>query len=122
VFSTSKSSCTKQVTNIRRQIPPGPPKYSGKYDAPTGAAPVVTETGDYPPDLEVRYKALAQTLQLAGEKLSDFVNSAWPGYKPDQPAFKQYTGMVAKAGKEDKALISSLMGQLEDFAKASGSA
>jgi hypothetical protein len=104
------------------QIPPGPPLYKGKYDAPTGPAPVVTETGAYTPELQVQYNALVAKIAAGGDKLADFVNAAWPGYKPDAQAFKAYTGMVVKEGKEGKALVDSLKSDIDAFKKASQAA
>jgi hypothetical protein len=41
---------------------PGPPVYTGKFEAPTGQAPVVTDKdiGAFPPDFQKKYDALAQ--------------------------------------------------------------
>jgi len=104
-----------------KYVPPGPPVYSGKYDNPTGPAPIVTETGAYNPELEVQYNNLVAKLEAGGLKLADFVNNAWPGYKPDAQAFKAYTGMVVKESKEGKALQDSMMADIEAFKKAAGS-
>ncbi len=37
---------------------PGPPKYNGKYDAPTGPPPVVApkDRGAFPPEFEAKYQ------------------------------------------------------------------
>jgi hypothetical protein len=99
-------------------VPPGPPLYKGKYDAPTGPAPVVTETGAYPPALQVQYNNLVAKLEAGGSKLADFVNGAWPAYKPDAQAFKAYTGMVKEESKAGKVLLDSLMGDISAFKKA----
>jgi hypothetical protein len=95
--------------------------YKGKYDAPTGGAPVVTETGAYTGDLKVKYEALTEKLEAGGSKLADFVNGAWPHYKPDQPAFKAYGGMVVKESGAHKALLNELMGEIQAFRKAASS-
>jgi hypothetical protein len=100
------------------QIPPGPPKYTGAYNPPTGQVPVVTETGAYPPELQRQYDSLAKKITAGGDKLADFVNAAWPGYKPDAVAFKQYTGMVSVEAKEGKKLVESLMGEIQAFKEA----
>lgn len=75
------------------------------------------------PELQIQYTALATKLATGGDKLADFVNAAWPGYKPDAVAFKQYTGMVGIEAKEGKKLVDSLMGEIQAFkdsAKAAG--
>lgn len=72
----------------------------------------MTETGAYPPELQTQYDALAKKVAAGGDKLADFVNAAWPGYKPDAVAFKQYTSMVGVEAKEGKKLIDSLMGEI----------
>jgi hypothetical protein len=58
---------------------------------------------------------LVARLVVGGDKLADFVNKAWPGYKPDAVAFKQYTGMVGVEAKEGKKLVDSLMGEIRAF-------
>jgi hypothetical protein len=97
---------------------PGPPKYSGKYDAPTGRAPVVTETGAYPPELELKYQDMLNRISRPGSDLASFVNTAWPHYKPDAAAFKKYPAMVQNASKETKSIVKSLMTDIEAFKKA----
>jgi hypothetical protein len=43
-------------SNYHRQSPPGLPKYAGRYDAPTGPKPVITETGEIPANIRPEYK------------------------------------------------------------------
>jgi len=101
-----------------KYILPGPPKYSGKYDAPVGKAPVVTETGAYPPELELKYQDMLNRISRPGTNLASFVNTAWPHYKPDAAAFKKYPAMVKDASKETKAIVNSLVADIEAFKKA----
>jgi hypothetical protein len=61
---------------------------------------------------------LVAKLVAGGDKLADFVNGAWPGYKPNATAFKQYTGMVVEEGKEGKKLVNTLMGEISAFKEA----
>jgi hypothetical protein len=109
--------CSPWLT-FKIQIPPGPPVYKGKYDAPTGPVPVVKETGAYTGELQTKYDALTDKLEAGGSKLADFVNGAWPLYKPDQPAFKQYTGMVVKESAAHKKLLNELMTDIQAFKRA----
>jgi hypothetical protein len=90
---------------ITTQKTPGPALYSGKYDAPTGEAPVAKETGYYTGEIAQKYTALIAKLQAPGTKLTEFVNGAWPAYNPDKAAFKQYGGMVKDASKERNAIL-----------------
>jgi hypothetical protein len=64
-----------------------------------------------------------KTIVAGGDKLADFVNGAWPGYKPNATAFKQYTGMVVEESKAGKQLVNGLMAEIlafKDSAKAKG--
>jgi len=79
---------------------PGPPLYAGKFDAPNGQPPVASETGEYTGEAKVRYQALVDKLDKSGEVLSNFVNSAWPHYKPNKTEFAKYPAMIQKASKE----------------------
>lgn len=100
------------------QVPPGPPKYNGKYEAPTGAPLPVKETGGYSPELAVKYQNMLRKIERPGMNLATFVNTAWPAYKPDAAAFKKYGGMVVEASKETKEIIKSLAQDMEEFKKA----
>lgn len=61
---------------------------------------------------------MVKKLAAGGDKLADFVNAAWPGYKPDAVAFKQYAGMVGVEAKEGKKLVDGLMGEIQGFKDA----
>jgi hypothetical protein len=100
------------------QATPGPPKYNGKYDAPVGQPPVVTETGTYPPALEAKYEEMWKKVEKPGLVLSTFVNTAWHHYKPDAAEFKKYPGMVVESSKETKQVVKGLMDDIEAFKKA----
>jgi hypothetical protein len=54
---------------------PGLPKYSGKYDAPTGHKPTVKETGDVPAAMRANYnkkKAIAQFVSVWTTEGADY--------------------------------------------------
>jgi hypothetical protein len=63
------------------KVTPGPPLYEGKHDAPTGSRPVVTKTGAYIGQLQVKYDALKSEISKYGGKIIDLVNKAWPANK-----------------------------------------
>ncbi|KAF2673276.1 hypothetical protein BT63DRAFT_152178 [Microthyrium microscopicum] len=96
---------------------PGPPLYTGKFEAPTGPRPVAKETGAYPTDLEVKYMDMLHKIERPGLNLATFVNSAWYHYKPDKESFKKYGGMVVSASKETKEIIKGLFEDIEAFKK-----
>jgi len=100
------------------QIPPGPSKYTGKYDAPTGPLPAVKETGAYSPELAVKYQEMLHKIEQPGMKLAVYVNTAWPHYKPDAAAFKKYPGMVKESSKETQEIVKSLVADIDAFKKA----
>ena len=52
--------------------------YNGKYDKPLGQQPTVQETGAYGGKLGVQYKALISKLDVAENKVIDYVNNRWP--------------------------------------------
>jgi len=104
-----------------RYVPPGPPKYNGKYDAPTGPRPVVTtaEAGIYAPDLNVKYQDLIRRIERPALKLATYVNTAWPYYQASAEVMKLY-GKVAAAGiKESTQNLETLKPEIEAFRKES---
>ncbi|RDI78049.1 hypothetical protein Vi05172_g11992 [Venturia inaequalis] len=62
-------------------VSPGGKKYDGRYDAPTGPAPAVKETGAYTGELQAKYEAMRDRMQDANTKIIDMVNKAWPANK-----------------------------------------
>jgi hypothetical protein len=98
-------------------VPPGPPLYKGKYEAPTGPRPVVKETGRYPPDLEVTYQDLIKKIERPALKLATYINSAWPGYKADANLMKRYGSMGKTVAVEGKEVMTSLKADIEAFKK-----
>jgi hypothetical protein len=58
---------------------------------------------------------LVKKLVAGGDKLADFVNGAWPGYKPNATAFKQYSGMVVEEAKAGRQLVNGLMAEISAF-------
>lgn len=69
------------VEKNSKYITPGPPLYEGKHDAPTGSPPIVKETGAYTGQLQIKYEALKEKVDLYGGKIIDLVNKAWPANK-----------------------------------------
>jgi lytic cellulose monooxygenase (C1-hydroxylating) len=98
----------------KKYVPPGPPVYQGKYEAPTGQPPVVKETGAYTGELDVKYRDLVKKLDAAGVKLAEFVNEAWPHYEPSDKRFKEFPDLIKQAMKERKLLSD----EVEAFKKA----
>jgi hypothetical protein len=95
----------KMFANYVLKIVPGPPLYSGKFDAPTGQVPAVKDTGAYTGELKVKYDAILKKLDESGERLSEFVNKAWPHYEPNKAEFKKYPAMIVEASKERKQIL-----------------
>jgi hypothetical protein len=58
------------------QVIPGPPKYQGKYDPPTGAPPVLTkeERGFFPPEFQAKYDAFKSKEDKYAEASADSFN------------------------------------------------
>jgi len=56
---------------------PGPPKYAGKYDAPTGPAPVVSdkERGVFPPEFQTKYEAFKKKEDDEGLSFNNKLNA-----------------------------------------------
>jgi hypothetical protein len=63
------------------QVIPGPPKYQGKYEAPKGPTPIVSnkERGLFPPEFQVKYDAYKAKLDKHSGSTSQMVNSVVPG-------------------------------------------
>jgi hypothetical protein len=63
-------------------VVPGPPKYAGKYDAPTGAPPVVSDAdrGIFsPPEFQAMYKDLKLKMDAYAESSANIQNKLNPG-------------------------------------------
>ena len=82
--------------------------YKGKYEAPTGQPPVVRETGAYTGEVKAKYDAILGKLAESGGRLTDFVNAAWPHYKPDKVEFSKYPAMIVEASKERVQILKDL--------------
>jgi len=114
-FMTYGNDTSGGTEHNSKFVPPGPPRYNGKYDAPTGPKPVVKETGAYPPELEVKYQDLIRRISRPGMKLSTYINTAWPHYQADDDLMKKYL-LIGKEGiKESKEVLNSLMPDIEAF-------
>jgi len=57
---------------------PGPPKYAGKYEAPTGTAPIVSEKdrGVFPPEFQAKYDAFKAKEDEEGLSFNQKLNAA----------------------------------------------
>jgi hypothetical protein len=64
--------------NWDNYVIPGPPKYPGKYDAPTGPAPVVSEKdrGVFPAAFQAKYEAFKAKEDAEGLAFNDKLNAA----------------------------------------------
>ena len=65
------------------QVIPGPPKYNGKYDAPSGQRPVVSDKdrGLFPPEFQAKYDAYKKKLDTYSGQTAKMVNEVVPGGK-----------------------------------------
>jgi hypothetical protein len=61
-----------------KYVIPGPAKYAGKYDAPTGSPPVVSdkERGVFPPEFEAKYEAFKKKVDNEALTFNDKLNAA----------------------------------------------
>jgi hypothetical protein len=94
------------------QVAPGPALYKGKYEKPTGQAPVVKETGAYTGALETQYRQLSKKIEDAGLITLEFVNGAWEHYKPTD--FSKFGDKIKEAGQSRVAL----QGEIDAFKAA----
>ena len=78
---------------------------------------MVKETGAYVGEVKVKYDAIVQKLDESGEKLSVFVNAAWPHYKPNQTEFAKYPAMIKKASKERLDILKDIDLLLQEIQK-----
>jgi hypothetical protein len=77
----------------------------------------VTETGSYPPDLEVKYQDLIRRIERPALKLATYINAAWPGYKADADVMKKYGGVAMEGLRESREVMSALKPEIEAFKK-----
>lgn len=82
--------------------------YKGRYDAPTSQPPVVKETGAYTGEVAAKYNELAKKLEDSGAKLVQFVNAAWPQYKPAPGGFTTYPDKIKEASKEHQDILKDI--------------
>lgn len=97
------------------KTPPGPARYAGKYDPPTGPRAEVKETGMYPPALETTYKDLIKKIERPALKLATYINAAWPHYKADAELMKGFGVVGQAAGKEGKKVMDAVKPEIEAF-------
>lgn len=64
--------------NWEKYKAPGPPKYNGKYEAPQGPKPFVSDKdrGVFPPEFQAKYDALKKRWDEEGLKFGDKLNKA----------------------------------------------
>jgi len=67
-----------QPLNWDKYVIPGPKKYAGKYEAPTGEPAVVSEKdrGVFPPEFEAKYEAFKKKFDEEGLTFNDKLNAA----------------------------------------------
>jgi hypothetical protein len=82
---------------------PGPPKYAGKYGAPTGPVAVLTEKerGIFPAEFQVKYEALKAKEDAEGLAFNQKLNDAQESSKHGQP--KEGAAMGAAFSEHFKA-------------------
>jgi hypothetical protein len=102
VFGTSGSSTD---SNFLKVIP-GPPVYKGKYNAPTGSPPTVTETGAMTGQLKAKYDKVIRLLDEAGTKSIVYINGKTNQNSKFDPAKgKGFFAELAAMGKEKDKII-----------------
>jgi hypothetical protein len=64
--------------NWEKYVIPGPPKYAGKYEAPRGPKPVVSDKdrGIFPPEFQVKYDSLKKRWDQEALTFGDKLNKA----------------------------------------------
>jgi hypothetical protein len=91
------------ANTILTQVIPGPPKYAGKYDIPSGAAAVVSDAARgifSPPEFQAMYTQLKQKLDKHAEDSANIQNKLNPGgysYKGRGPGYEIEAAGGAKA-------------------------
>jgi hypothetical protein len=82
---------------------PGPPKYEGKYDAPTGQAAVLSEKerGIFPAEFQVKYEAFKKKEDVEGLAFNQKLNDAQEATKHGVP--KEGSAMGAAFSEHFKA-------------------
>jgi len=100
------------------KVPPGPPKYAGKYEAPVGPRPVAIDTGAYAPALEFQYQDMIRKIERPALGLATYINTAWPHYKVDAKVMAKYGDMGKLVGKDSAAVMAAIMPDIEAFKAA----
>ena len=115
--SLSTSLFTKSgapTGNWDKWVIPGPPVYKGKYDTPTGPAPVVSEKdrGIFPAAFQAKYEAFKLKEDKEALAFNDKLNKAQESLKHNEvkseanlgPAFSEHFRNQQAMEKELKAL------------------
>jgi hypothetical protein len=97
------------------KVPPGPPLYKGKFDAPTGQHPVVRETGAYTGESKVKYDKALGLLEKESKKLIAFVNEVvWQDNKIDPAGSAKFPSVVGNMVAQRQKILKEL-GDLKDI-------
>jgi Auxiliary Activity family 9 (formerly GH61) len=102
-------------THISWKVAPGPPVYKGEYNAPTGPAPIVKETGYYPPDLQKKYVALRDKWTEFATAAIGFINSSDAGNSRKGEPTAAETAQLTTRLNNAKSQIPSFLIELEAF-------
>jgi hypothetical protein len=83
---------------------PGPPKYEGKYEAPTGSAPVVSEKdrGVFPPEFQAKYEAFKKKEDEEGLTFNQKLNNAQIALNHSEPGFQNSMSLMPIFGEHIK--------------------
>jgi len=84
---------------------PGPPKYAGKYEAPTGPAPVVSEKdrGVFPTEFQAKYDAFKAKEDAEGLEFNQKLNAAQEALGHKQVDGKNEMSLMPIFGEHIKA-------------------
>jgi hypothetical protein len=97
------------------KVPPGPPLYKGKYDAPVGQPPVVRETGTYTGESKAKYDKALEQLAHASKKLINYVNQVvWQDNKIDPAGAAKFPSVVQNMVAERSKILKEV-GDLKDI-------
>ncbi|KAF2674415.1 hypothetical protein BT63DRAFT_435525 [Microthyrium microscopicum] len=113
-FVTNLFDKSGKPLNWEKYVVPGPPVYAGKYDAPTGPAPVVSEKdrGIFPAAFQAKYEAFKKKEDDEGLYFNDKINKGQEsighnqvkGEGNIQPAFTEHFANQRKLEAELAAL------------------
>jgi len=101
---------------------PGPPKYAGKYEAPTGPKPVVSDKdrGVFPPAFQAKYDALKKKWDQEGLEFGDKLNAAQDKLGHDKVKSEANLGPIFAAHFQVQRKFETELAQLKKEAQALG--